>query len=137
MVMGYPYDSDEARNFSASIIGILTASSYITSALMAKNLGAFKKYEINKNYMLKVIRNHARVAKAIDSDYEGLDYTPVEVNHEILINNGLDYISKALKELWNKALSLGESYGYRKCSSISYSPNRNYFFCNGLWSHFY
>ncbi|GAA0121753.1 MAG: vitamin B12-dependent ribonucleotide reductase [Clostridium argentinense] len=122
MVMGYPYDSDEARNFSASIIGILTASSYITSALMAKNLGAFKKYEINKNYMLKVIRNHARVAKAIDSDYEGLDYTPVEVNHEILINNGLDYISKALKELWNKALSLGESYGYRNAQVSVIAP---------------
>ncbi|WP_454052965.1 vitamin B12-dependent ribonucleotide reductase [Clostridium sp. Marseille-Q7071] len=122
MVMGYPYDSDEARSFSASIIGILTASSYVTSALMAKDLGAFEKYEINKNYMLRVIRNHARVAKAIDSEYEDLDYTPVEINHEILTNNGLDYISKALKELWVKAISFGEVYGYRNAQVSVIAP---------------
>ena len=32
---------------------------------MAKAVGTFEKYDINKNHMLRVIRNHARVAGAI------------------------------------------------------------------------
>jgi len=48
MVMGYPYDSEEARTISAALTGTLTAASYVTSALMAEKLSPFAKYDINR-----------------------------------------------------------------------------------------
>ena len=43
MVMGYPYDSEKARNISSSLVGLLTGYSYYISSLMAKKIGAFRK----------------------------------------------------------------------------------------------
>ncbi|MBU3206164.1 vitamin B12-dependent ribonucleotide reductase [Clostridium algidicarnis] len=122
MVMGYPYNSEEARNIAASLIGIMTARSYSISALMAKEIGAFEKYEINKPYMLKVIKNHARVAGALKSPYEGLNYLPLEVNHSLLLNNKLKFLSENLKKEWSKAVSLGESHGYRNAQVSVIAP---------------
>jgi ribonucleoside-diphosphate reductase alpha chain len=39
--------------------------------------------------MLRVIRNHSRVAGAREDDYEGLSYQPIKVNHELLKGNGV------------------------------------------------
>ncbi|MBU5590522.1 vitamin B12-dependent ribonucleotide reductase [Clostridium sp. MSJ-4] len=122
MVMGYPYDSEEARNIAASLIGILTARSYVVSSLMAKEIGTFEKYEINKPYMLKVIRNHTRVSGALKPPYEGLNYIPLEVNHDLLLNKKLKFLSENLKKEWLKALDLGEKYGYRNAQVSVIAP---------------
>lgn len=122
MVMGYPYDSDEARAISASLIGLLTATSYKTSAIMAEKLGSFEKYSINKEYMLKVIRNHCRVAKVLDSDYENLNYKPLEINHNILNKIHWEKLSKLLKSTWKDALNLGEKHGYRNAQVSVIAP---------------
>lgn len=122
MVMGYPYDSEEGRNITASLIGTITAESYAMSALMAKEIGPFKKYDINKEYMLKVIRNHCRAARAINSDYENLQYKPVEVDHQLLKRIGFGDISITLKDKWKLALKLGESYGYRNAQVSVIAP---------------
>lgn len=122
MVMGYPYDSEEARTISSALIGTLTATSYLTSALMAEKLSPFAKYDINKEYMLSVIRNHGRVAKAIDSNYENLHYKPLEVDHDILINNKLKHLSKTLKTLWREAIEYGEKFGFRNAQVSVIAP---------------
>lgn len=122
MVMGYPYDSDESRTLAASLIGIMTGYSYYISSLMAEKAGAFAKYNINKKYMLKVIRNHSRVAGALNTPYEDLNYKPVKVNHELLNNLNLNSISTALKESWIKALKCGEKYGYRNAQVTVIAP---------------
>ena len=122
MVMGYPYNSEEARAFSASLIGILTSNSYVTSSMMAKKLGSFEKYELNKEHMLKVIRNHCRAAKALDTKYEDLNYTPLEVNHALLDKMGLSNVSNCLKESWLNAYSLGKKYGYRNAQVSVIAP---------------
>lgn len=122
MVMGLPYDSEEARNLSAALIGILTGHSYYVSSLMAKKIGAFPKYEINKKYMLKVIRNHCRVAGTLNSSFEELNYTPVKVNHKVLQNLGLNSLSDNLKESFKLALEYGEKYGYRNAQVSVIAP---------------
>ncbi len=122
MVMGYAYDSDEARNLAASLTGILTAHAYAVSSLMAKEIGPFDKYEINKPYMLRVIRNHARVAGSLSSAYEGLNYKPLEVNHKILIDNNLKNLSDTLKKEWSNALEMGEKFGYRNAQVSVIAP---------------
>ncbi len=134
MVIGYAYNSDEARNLASSLIGILTGYSYYISSLMSKEIGSFKKFEINKPYMMRVIRNHARIAgiqigdisknseiKCSD-DFEGLNYTPIKVNHDILNKEGFKYISLCLKNCWSKALSYGEKYGYRNAQVSVIAP---------------
>lgn len=122
MVMGYAYDSEEARQLTASLIGVLTGASYVTSALMAEKVGPFEKYEINKDAMLRVIRNHGRVASAIDDEYEDLHYRPVEINHEILKSEGATELSELLKELWQEAIEYGEKFGYRNAQVSVIAP---------------
>lgn len=122
MACGYPYDSEEARNLTAALIGILTGHSYYISSLMAKEVGTFFKYDINKDYMLKVIRNHSRVAGALDDSYENLNYTPVKVNHDILNELKLKNLSKTLKDAWKNALEYGEKYGYRNAQVSVIAP---------------
>ncbi|MFT5871908.1 MAG: ribonucleoside-diphosphate reductase alpha chain [Clostridium sp.] len=122
MVMGYAYDSEDARNIAASLSGIMTAQSYYVSSLLAKELAPFEKYEINKKYMQRVIRNHARAAGSLSSEYENLNYEPVEVNHDILNNNSLSYLSETLKDCWSKVLSSGQKYGYRNAQVTVIAP---------------
>ena len=122
MIMAHPYDSEEARNVAAALAGILTGQAYTVSALMAEKIGAFPKYEINKEPMLKVIRNHARAAGALDTDFEGLSYRPVCVNHDLLIDNKLDDLSRQLKNVWENALDLGGKYGFRNAQVSVIAP---------------
>jgi ribonucleoside-diphosphate reductase alpha chain len=122
MIMAHPYDSEVARNVGAAVIGILTGHAYTVSALMAEKIGAFPKYNINKAAMLKVIRNHARAAGAIISDFEELSYTPVSINHDLLINNNLANLSEYVKTSWLNALNIGSKYGYRNAQVSVIAP---------------
>lgn len=122
MVIGYPYDSEEARNLSASLIGILTGHSYFISSLMAAKVGPFKKYELNKVYMTKVIRNHARSAGSIASPFEALNYEPIKVNHDLLSKENFDNISKLLKKSFKNAIEYGEKFGYRNAQVSVIAP---------------
>lgn len=122
MVLGFPYDSDEARNLAGALIGMLTGHSYYVSSLMAEKVGAFKPYDLNKEHMLRVLRNHARTAGALESPYENLNYNPLKVNHGLLENNNLKYISKTLEDCWSKALSSGKKHGFRNAQVSVIAP---------------
>ena len=51
----------------------MTGVAYATSAEIASELGAFKRFEANRDPMLRVVRNHRRAAyNAANSEYEGL-----------------------------------------------------------------
>lgn len=122
MASGIPYDSEEARSYAAGIMGLLTGRSYAVSALMAKAIGTFDAYDLNKEHMLKVIRNHAIVAGAVDEAPAGLNYEPVRVDHGILTRLKLNSLSDALKTEWVKALELGRENGYRNAQVAVIAP---------------
>lgn len=136
MVMGYPYDSEEARTLASALIGSLTGYSYYVSSLIAKEVGPFEKFEINKPHMMKVIRNHARTAGVnlehlnnldkvgfnSSAEFEGLNYKPLKINHELLNKEGLNQISNSLKDCWIKALESGYHYGYRNSQVSVVAP---------------
>lgn len=134
MVMGYPYDSNEARALAASLVGILTGQSYYISSLMAKDIGPFEKFEINKPYMMRVLRNHARAASVdmvsfsrsagfnFSNEFEGLGYTPLRVDHELLKLQNLSYIGEQLKTCWMNALESGSKFGYRNAQVTVIAP---------------
>lgn len=122
MRMAIPYDSDKARTLGSALMSTLTGYSYYISSLMAKKVGAFEKFEINKPYMMKVIRNHARVSGALNSRYEELEYTPIELNHQILKDMGYNILSSTVKGVWVDALTSGEKYGYRNAQVSVIAP---------------
>jgi len=58
MVLGIPYDSPEALAYIGGLTAIMCGESYAASAEMARDLGAFPRYEGKKEHMLRGIRNH-------------------------------------------------------------------------------
>ena len=67
MAMGIAYDSAAGRALGAAITALLTGASYAASAEMAGDpglvpRGAFPGYALNREPMLRVIRNHRRAA---------------------------------------------------------------------------
>lgn len=119
MRSGIPYDSDKARTFSASISALLTGKSYETSAEMASFLGPFKKYDSNKEDMLRVIRNHRRASyNAPDNEYESLTVKPVGINPKFVDK----YLLDAARTAWDKALELGEKFGFRNAQVSVIAP---------------
>lgn len=122
MVMGYPYNSEESRNLTSALVGILTGHSYYVSSLMAEKLSPFEKFEQNKEHMLRVIRNHARTAGAVDSSFENLNYEPLKTNHQVLYKENLGYLSAALKKCWLNAIEAGEKSGYRNAQVSVIAP---------------
>ncbi len=119
MRMGIPYDSARGRAIAGALTAILTGESYAASAEMAKHLGVFKEYPLNRDHMLKVIRNHRRAAyDAPASEYEGLSVLPVSINQHVCLPELLE----SAKECWDRALSSGEKYGYRNAQTTVIAP---------------
>lgn len=122
MVLGLPYDSEEARCVAAALTGILTGRSYHVSALMAQSAGPFAMYSLNQEHMLRVIRNHARVAGALEDELENLPYEPLRVDHDMLRGLGMDNFSVTLTSEWRKALAKGGKYGFRNAQVSVMAP---------------
>ncbi|MDD5469633.1 MAG: vitamin B12-dependent ribonucleotide reductase [Candidatus Peribacteraceae bacterium] len=119
MRMGMPYDSEQARAMCGAISAIMTGESYATSAEMAKCLGTFTGFIRNRQHMLRVIRNHRRAAyNAPKSEYEGLHVTPVGIDQKVCAPDLL----MAAKECWDRALAMGEQYGYRNAQVSVIAP---------------
>src|SRR6478609_3590072 len=88
MTMGLGYDSDEGRALAGALTAIMTGVAYATSAEMAGELGPFPGYKKNASHMLRVIRNHRTAAHGLASGYEGLQVTPVPLDHGTLARLG-------------------------------------------------
>jgi len=118
MVSGIPYDSQKATAICASLSAILTGQSYSTSAEIAAKKGAFKQYAKNKAHMLRVIRNHRYAAYNTPLAYEGLSVPAVGIDPQYCPEDLL----KAACNSWDKALILGEKFGYRNAQSTVIAP---------------
>ncbi len=119
MVSGIPYDSDEGRAIAGAITSVLCGESYATSAEMAGALGAFPRYEANRADMLRVMRNHRRAAyNAKASEYEGLTIKPMGID----VGKCPKKLASACRDAWDRALTLGEKYGYRNAQVTVIAP---------------
>lgn len=117
MVSGIPYDSEDARAIAGAITAIMTGIAYRTSAEMAKALGAFPRYEENKEHMMRVMRNHRLAAYDAD-EYEKLSLKPQGIKAE----HCPDYMLKAACKAWDDAVEMGEQYGYRNAQATVIAP---------------
>lgn len=119
MVAGVPYDSEKGRALAAGITAVMTGESYAASAEIARDLGAFPRYTGNHDHMLRVIRNHRRVAYgSMANEYEGLTITPTGIDEQLCPSN----LVRAARQSWDNALQLGEQYGYRNAQVSVLAP---------------
>jgi ribonucleoside-diphosphate reductase alpha chain len=117
MVSGIPYDSPEARAIAGAITAIMTGIAYKTSAEMAAHLGAFARFEENREDMMRVMRNHRLAAYDAD-EYEQLSIKPQGIHAKYCP----DYLLKAACNAWDEAVELGEKYGYRNAQATVIAP---------------
>ena len=117
MVSGIAYDSEEARGIAGAITAIMTGTSYKTSAEMAAVLGAFPRFEENRESMLRVMRNH-RLAAYDSDEFEALSLKPVGLKAKYTP----DYLLKAACKAWDDAVEMGEKYGYRNAQATVIAP---------------
>ncbi|WP_183575461.1 vitamin B12-dependent ribonucleotide reductase [Mucilaginibacter sp. X5P1] len=118
MVNGIPYDSDKARAIGGAITAIMTGTAYATSAEMARELGTFSEYRNNKQHMLRVMRNHRYAAYNSTENYEGLEILPPGIDQK----QCPDYLLSAACNAWDKAVEMGEQYGYRNAQTTVIAP---------------
>ena len=124
MVMGLAYDSEEARTIAASLASIMTGHAYYSSALMAEKIGAFPSYDLNKEHMLRVVKNHAKVANydSKDTVLEKVGYSPIKINHDKLLSLGLNQMSKTIKQVWKDTIAQGQKSGFRNAQVSVLAP---------------
>jgi len=119
MRMGLPYDSEEAYGWCAAINALMTGAAYRTSAEMAQQLGAFARYENNREPMLRVIRNHRNAAyDGSLGSYEGLTVRPVTYAPTLFTQETWALARK----MWDDALAIGEVSGYRNAQTVVIAP---------------
>ncbi len=104
MARGLPYDSEEGRAYAGTVTALMTGEAYLTSAKIAKSMGAFAGYAVNREPMLRVIRKHRESLKDID---------------QRLVDNDL---MQASIDAWDDALALGMQYGYRNSQVTVLAP---------------
>lgn len=119
MALGVPYDSKEGRAIGGALAAILTGQGYASSALMAKEVGAFEGFEKNKKDMLRVMRNHRRAAFGEAQGYEKISINPVALIAKDCSVKGL---VDAAKACWDEAVAFGEKHGYRNAQHSVIAP---------------
>jgi ribonucleoside-diphosphate reductase alpha chain len=122
MVAGVAYDSDKARAVCGAVTGLMTAESYATSAELAKEQGPFPGFHRNRAEMLRVMRNHR--AAAWGGEFESLNIKPVVIDAGEFTQPGLasPELLVAAREAWDRAVKLGETYGYRNAQTTVIAP---------------
>ncbi|MBV8394439.1 MAG: adenosylcobalamin-dependent ribonucleoside-diphosphate reductase, partial [Alphaproteobacteria bacterium] len=119
MAGGMGYDSAEGRAIAGALAALMTGTAYATSAEMAKLMGPFPGFAPNRDAMLRVIRNHRRAAFGGDATYEGLSIHPVALDAPHCPDAPL---IAAARRAWDRALALGEQYGFRNAQVSVIAP---------------
>jgi len=104
MVKGFPYDSQQGRDFASAITALMTGSAYKVSAEIASQKGAFKCYAQNARSMKKVILKHREEAR------------------NLLGRETDQSLTDAAVEAWDEAFRLGEKSGFRNAQVTVLAP---------------
>ena len=104
MVSGVPYDSDKGRAIAGALTAIMTGHAYCVSAEMSAVKGPFEGFKNNREPMLRVMRKHRDAAYKID-----VRHCPAD-------------LLKAARDDWDRAVELGEKYGFRNAQVTVLAP---------------
>lgn len=115
MALGLPYDSDEARALAGAITALMCGEAYRYSAEIARRVGPFNGFTLNREPMLRVIRKHQQHIATINKNALADKSRPTERPFGQAILN-------AAAVAWKEALRLGEKYGYRNSQVTVIAP---------------
>ena len=104
MARGLAYDSESGREYAAAITSLMCGEAYAQSSRIAKEMGPFKGYAINREPMLNVMSKHSVHADKISKEY---------------VPNQLWEASSAS---WKEAIELGKVSGYRNGQATVLAP---------------
>ncbi|MFM7078218.1 MAG: adenosylcobalamin-dependent ribonucleoside-diphosphate reductase, partial [Bacteroidota bacterium] len=104
MSMGLAYDSEESRHLATAITATMTGQVYLTSVEMAKNLGSFTGFELNKSSMLEVMIMHR--------DALGIA-TKTKTNSQLL---------EVAARIWDQIINRGSKTGFRNAQVSCIAP---------------
>jgi ribonucleoside-diphosphate reductase alpha chain len=104
MARGVPYDSPQGREVAACVTAIMTGEAYAQSARIAREVGPFNGYAVNRQPMLRVIGKHREAAYRIPDEH-------VEVQ-----------LLQAARRAWDEAHELGAVHGYRNGQATVLAP---------------
>ena len=105
MANGMPYDSDAGRATAAAITALMTGRAYLQSAKVAAAIGPYERYAENREAHNNVMRMH-RDATA---------HIPVGTGRD-------DTLLAAAREVWDEAVEVGETHGYRNAQATVLAP---------------
>lgn len=104
MSSAFPYDSEVGQSYASVITALMTAEAYKTSALLAKKLIPFNRYEENKAIMQEVVENHKHALSSV-KEYPFLDPIHQQASQTFL-----------------EAIELGKTTGYRNSQVTLLAP---------------
>jgi ribonucleoside-diphosphate reductase alpha chain len=105
MADGMPYDSDTGRGTAAAITALMTGRGYLGSARTAAAMGAYDRYEENREAHNAVMRKHRDASYAIPRE---------DCRDEGLL--------AAARDAWDEAVRVGERHGYRNAQATVMAP---------------
>lgn len=105
MARGFPYDSDEARHAAGAITALMCGEAYRYSAEIARRMGSYEGYAINKEPQLNVISMH----------HDALN----RVRESMVFDTK---IYEAAKKVWDGAVNLGKRHGIRNSQVTVIAP---------------
>ena len=105
MALGLPYDSDQARSSAAAITALMCGEAYRYSAEVAKRMGPFAGFTVNREPMLRVLGKHRDAMQHVE---RAKVFDPA--------------IYDAAASAWNESVRLGESYGVRNSQVTVIAP---------------
>ncbi|MDP3772008.1 MAG: vitamin B12-dependent ribonucleotide reductase [bacterium] len=105
MTWGYPYDSERARHTAGALTALMCGEAYRYSAEIARRMGPFAGYAINREPMLGVLAMHRDGMRRVRRDR-----TADAAIHE------------AAQKSWDEALALGTKYGVRNSQVTVIAP---------------
>jgi ribonucleoside-diphosphate reductase alpha chain len=105
MSMGIPYDSDQGRDWAATITAVMCGQAYLTSArIAAGSTGPCAGYAVNEEPFLDVIRMHRDATLDIDS-------------HRVP-----QALYENARKCWEEAYVLGRTAGFRNAQTTVIAP---------------
>jgi ribonucleoside-diphosphate reductase alpha chain len=113
MRLGVAYGSEEGRSWAGAITALTTGSAYRASAKIAEKLGAFEAFELNRDPMIGVIKQHRYACERVRDERAG-KFGPREA--------GAMAIWHAADEAWLQALEAGRIFGFRNAQATVLAP---------------
>ena len=122
MASGVSYDSAQGRAFASAIAALLGGTAGAASAELADEIGAFPRFEDNREHALRGLRNRMRAAEGAREGYEDLPHPPMPFDAETCPDASL---AKAARAAWAEAAALATAHGFRNAQTTSITPMKS------------